>query len=119
MFGDVEVMGFSFVGEDEGDTVWGRGWGLMEGQKLRGQISIKGMNPDLLPRNLETGCSFDFAIKGDEPAEGSVEAVRHGDCPKTPGPGEVATTRVQSMCGWVARTLPCVVWFGSQLDQRR
>lgn len=37
-FGDVEVIGFSFVGEDEGDTVWGRGWGLMEGQKLRGRI---------------------------------------------------------------------------------
>jgi len=38
-FGDVEVMNFSFVGEDEGDTIWGRGWAVIgRGNRLMGRI---------------------------------------------------------------------------------
>jgi len=36
--GDLELLQFSFIGEDEGDTVVGRGWAKLEGDKLLGRI---------------------------------------------------------------------------------
>ena len=36
--GKRERMEFSFVGEDEGDEVPGRGWAVLDGDKLRGRI---------------------------------------------------------------------------------
>lgn len=36
--GDQERIAFSFVGQDEGDEVSGRGWALLEGDRLRGRI---------------------------------------------------------------------------------
>jgi len=36
--GDRERIEFSFVGQDEGDEVSGRGWAALEGQQVRGRI---------------------------------------------------------------------------------
>jgi len=36
--GDQERIEFSFVGSDEGDEVSGRGWAVVEGDRLRGRI---------------------------------------------------------------------------------
>ena len=36
--GDSEVLQFSFIGEDEGDTVVGRGWARLLGDRLEGKI---------------------------------------------------------------------------------
>jgi hypothetical protein len=36
--GDQERIEFSFVGQDEGEEVVGRGWALLEGDRLRGRI---------------------------------------------------------------------------------
>lgn len=36
--GDMEFLQFSFIGEDEGDTVVGRGWAILAGDKLQGKI---------------------------------------------------------------------------------
>ena len=36
--GDRERIEFSFVGEDEGEEVFGRGWAVLDGDKLRGRI---------------------------------------------------------------------------------
>ena len=35
---DQERIEFSFVGQDEGEEVAGRGWALLEGDRLRGRI---------------------------------------------------------------------------------
>lgn len=34
----IERLEFSFIGEDEGDTVVGRGWAILEGDKLIDRI---------------------------------------------------------------------------------
>jgi hypothetical protein len=36
--GEHERIEFSFVGQDEGEEVVGRGWALLEGDRLRGRI---------------------------------------------------------------------------------
>lgn len=36
--GDQERIEFSFVGMDEGDEVFGRGWAVLDGDRLRGRI---------------------------------------------------------------------------------
>jgi hypothetical protein len=36
--GDRERIEFTFLGQDEGDEVAGRGWALLEGDKLHGRI---------------------------------------------------------------------------------
>ena len=36
--GDLDILQFSFIGEDEGDTVVGRGWARLEGNRLEGKI---------------------------------------------------------------------------------
>lgn len=36
--GEMEFIQFSFIGEDEGDTVVGRGWANLVGDRLEGKI---------------------------------------------------------------------------------
>jgi hypothetical protein len=36
--GEAERFGFSFAGCDEGDEVFGRGWGAISGRMMEGQI---------------------------------------------------------------------------------
>jgi hypothetical protein len=36
--GGTEIIAFSFIGEDEGDEVCGRGWATIEGDQLKGRI---------------------------------------------------------------------------------
>jgi hypothetical protein len=38
--GNQERIEFSFVGQDEGDDVSGRGWAVLEGDQLRGRICL-------------------------------------------------------------------------------
>lgn len=38
MISGTEIIAFSFIGEDEGDTVCGRSWAAIEGEHLKGRI---------------------------------------------------------------------------------
>lgn len=48
--GDQERIEFTFLGQDEGDEVAGRGWAVLEGDRLRGSMAI---TPGFLPKDRD------------------------------------------------------------------